>query len=181
MVDETIIDYPRQVTEVNFNLLDSHDTTRILSIANGDKNKVRLAYLFMLSQTGSPCIYYGDEIGLHSGLDGEHKSNRGCMVWEEEKQDRELFSFIKRLLELRKENPEFKSLSLEWFENNAETNVIAFRKGDITFLVNNSEAAQVVSLPGHLVNREAEELFEAKRVKLEDKINLKPYSFVILK
>lgn len=181
MVDETIIDYPRQVTEVNFNLLDSHDTTRILSIANGDKNKVRLAYLFMLSQTGSPCIYYGDEIGLHSGLNGEHKNNRGCMAWEEEKQDRELFAFIKRLLELRKENPEFKSLSLTWLKNNAETNVIVFRKGDITFLVNNSEAAQEVTLPEYLVDREVEELFEAKKVKLEDRINLKSYDFAILK
>ncbi|MDI5790906.1 hypothetical protein PO124_28285 [Bacillus licheniformis] len=35
----------------------------------------------MFAQTGSPCIYYGTEVGLDGGDD---PLCRKCMVWEEE-------------------------------------------------------------------------------------------------
>lgn len=181
MVDEVTVSYPRQINEVNFNLLDSHDTERILSIAKGDKNKVKLAYLFMLTQTGSPCIYYGDEIGLDSGIGENKKSNRGCMVWDEAKQDRGLFNFIKRLIELRKENHEFKSINLEWLETNSETGVVAFRKGSVTVIINNTNGSRWINLPSHLSNRKAKELILDKNLILSDKIELQPYEFIILK
>lgn len=180
MVNETLVSYSRQVNEVNFNLLDSHDTTRILSIANGNKDKVKLAYLFMLTQPGSPCIYYGDEIGMDSGI-GEEKSNRGCMVWEEEKQDRDMFKHVKTLLQLRKENPEFRLTALQWIEADSETGTIAFRKGEVTFIVNNSESNLDFVLPEALANKKAVEVFTKEKLRLDTKIKLKPYSFMILK
>ncbi|MXE16709.1 hypothetical protein FQ012_26460, partial [Escherichia coli] len=63
-VTRSYLCYPKNITEVMFNLLDSHDTARILSVCLNDKRKVKLAYLFMLTQAGSPCIYYGCEIGI---------------------------------------------------------------------------------------------------------------------
>ena len=54
--------YDWQTTQVQFNLLDSHDTARLLSIARGDKATVRLATLFQMTYPGTPCVYYGDEI-----------------------------------------------------------------------------------------------------------------------
>jgi neopullulanase len=180
MVNETSVNYSRQVNEVNFNLLDSHDTTRILSIAKGHKERVKLAYLFMLTQPGSPCIYYGDEIGMDSGLGDKHKSNRGCMVWDEEKQDRDLFRFIRRLLQLRKENSEFKSTSLQWIEAGSETGIVAFRKGNITIIINNSEKAQSYVLPEALADKDAFELFTNEKLQLGKSIELKPFGFVML-
>ena len=48
-------------------------TPRILTAANGNKDKVKLALLFMFTQVGSPCIYYGTEQSME-GNQGMGKS-----------------------------------------------------------------------------------------------------------
>ncbi|MGL4911415.1 MAG: glycoside hydrolase family 13 protein, partial [Romboutsia sp.] len=63
-INDIMVSYPIVVNEVTFNLLGSHDTTRILTFANGNEDRFKLAYLFMFTQSGCPCIYYGDEIGM---------------------------------------------------------------------------------------------------------------------
>ena len=50
-------------------MLASHDTARLITIANGDITSVELATLLLLTFPGSPSIYYGDEVGLRGGLD----------------------------------------------------------------------------------------------------------------
>ena len=55
------------VNEVMFNLVGSHDTPRALTRAGGDKERMRLLLLSLLTFTGSPVIYYGDEIGMTGG------------------------------------------------------------------------------------------------------------------
>ncbi|MBD0380546.1 alpha-glycosidase [Paenibacillus sedimenti] len=94
--------YPQQVNEVAFNLLGSHDTDRILSLAGGNTSLVKLATLFQHTFLGVPCIYYGDEIGLDGGHD---PANRKCMEWDERKQDLELFQFFKEITHLRHTYP----------------------------------------------------------------------------
>ncbi|WP_079478148.1 glycoside hydrolase family 13 protein [Halobacillus salinus] len=96
--------YPENVNEVSFNLLDSHDTKRVLTYTEENKEAVKLMYLFQLSYGGSPCIYYGDEIGMTGGDD---PGCRKCMVWEEDEQDHDLFSFVQGLIERRKTEPAF--------------------------------------------------------------------------
>lgn len=96
--------YPIPVNEVAFNLLGSHDTPRLLTVSYDNKKSVKLSYLFVLSSQGSPCIYYGDEIGLTGGPDPDC---RKCMIWEEDKQDRDLRAFIQKLIALRKRIPAF--------------------------------------------------------------------------
>jgi cyclomaltodextrinase / maltogenic alpha-amylase / neopullulanase len=61
--------YDWEVTQAQLNLLDSHDTTRLLSIARGDKATVRLATLLQMTYPGAPSIYYGDEIAIQGTLD----------------------------------------------------------------------------------------------------------------
>lgn len=90
--------YPLQANEVMFNLLDSHDTERLLTQCGGDKAKMKLAALFQFTFLGTPCLYYGDEVGLDGGGDPEC---RKCMEWDEEKQDQELLAFYQRLIALR--------------------------------------------------------------------------------
>jgi len=94
--------YSKMHTEVAFNLLDSHDTTRILTVANGNKQAVRNALTMQLMLPGSPCIYYGTEIGM----EGEHKNddNRHPMVWDEKKQDKDLYKYMQYLIDFRKRN-----------------------------------------------------------------------------
>jgi glycosidase len=72
--------YYSQVNDVLFNLLDSHDTNRLLDKAqhNIDVFYQQLAVLFTMP--GSPCIYYGTEVALDGSFDPDC---RRCMPWDE--------------------------------------------------------------------------------------------------
>jgi cyclomaltodextrinase / maltogenic alpha-amylase / neopullulanase len=106
--------YSKMHTEGAFNLLDSHDTARILTVANGNKQAVRNALTMQFMLPGSPCIYYGTEIGMEGG----HKNddNRRPMLWNEKKQDKDLYKHIQSLIEFRKQNINFiNECSIEFF------------------------------------------------------------------
>ncbi|GHU31736.1 alpha-glycosidase [Spirochaetia bacterium] len=83
---------------VAFNLLDSHDTDRILTRAGGDKQSVKNAFTMLFLLPGSPCIYYGTEIGMEGGHDPDC---RRPMIWNEQKQDKVLLEFFKSLISFR--------------------------------------------------------------------------------
>jgi cyclomaltodextrinase len=65
--------YPWQIQLTQLNLLASHDTARLLTIARGDKASVELATLLLLTFPGAPSIYYGDEVGLPGALDPDSR------------------------------------------------------------------------------------------------------------
>lgn len=91
--------YRMQTNQVQFNLLDSHDTMRLLTRANQDKNLVQASLAFMFLQQGTPCIYYGTEVGIDGGDDPD---NRKCMIWNPAQQDQDMLFFTKKLVEFRK-------------------------------------------------------------------------------
>src|SRR5699024_9267636 len=79
--------YRDQTNQMQFNILDSHDTPRLLTETKEDKDLAKQVQAFTYIQPGVPCLYYGDEIGLTGGMDPDC---RKCMVWEKEKQDQDL-------------------------------------------------------------------------------------------
>ncbi len=97
--------YGWDVSLVQQNLLDSHDTARIVSMArNPDRDyehghraqndptydngkpepseyrRVRLAVALQMTYIGAPMVYYGDEAGMWGGDD---PTNRKPMIWED--------------------------------------------------------------------------------------------------
>ena len=82
-----------------WNLIDSHDTARFLHLCKDNKKKQHLAAAFQLLLPGMPMIYYGDEYGMPGANDPDCR--RG-MYWDEEYQDKEMFEWYKRLLQVRK-------------------------------------------------------------------------------
>ena len=92
--------YKQQISEVMFNLLDSHDTERILWKANEDVQLVKSALAFLFLQKGTPCIYYGTELSLTGGQDPDC---RHCMPWERVSSDNEMLNFMKQLINIRKQ------------------------------------------------------------------------------
>lgn len=100
VLNEQLMQYRNQTQETMFNMLDSHDVPRILTMANGDIDLVKATLTFMFMMHGTPCIYYGTEVGMMGGADPQ---NRRCMVWEEERQDRAMYEFTKELIAFRKE------------------------------------------------------------------------------
>lgn len=98
--------YDWEVTQVQLNLLDSHDAPRLLSLARGDKATVRLATLLQMTLPGAPCIYYGDEIGLAGTLnyDGPHRDPdaRRAFPWHDPAAwDSDLLAYFKEVITLR--------------------------------------------------------------------------------
>jgi alpha-glucosidase len=100
---------PWQIATQQFNLLDSHDTVRLLDKVGHDKALVKLAATLLLTYPGVPCIYYGDEIGLPGGDDPD---NRRCMPWEDKDKvghdlvwDNHLHAFFKQGIAWRKSAP----------------------------------------------------------------------------
>jgi cyclomaltodextrinase / maltogenic alpha-amylase / neopullulanase len=89
--------YPWEIQLTQLNLLNSHDTARLLTIAGGDKNSLELATLLLFTFPGAPSIFYGDEIGLPGKLDPD--SRRGFP--KKEDWDLEVLSYHKKLIALR--------------------------------------------------------------------------------
>lgn len=100
-IDHLLSIYASEINNVQFNLLDSHDTPRFLTTSGGDESALRLAYLFLFTYLGAPCVYYGDEIGMEGGPDPEC---RKAFPWSEEKWNHNLRSYMKELIHLRNTN-----------------------------------------------------------------------------
>ena len=91
-----VLPYLQQLTMVN--VLGSHDTERIWTLANGNIPKIKLAIFFLFVCPGIPAIYYGDEIGLEGGKDPD---NRRAMDWTRQTWNLELRSFTKTMIACR--------------------------------------------------------------------------------
>ena len=92
--------YKQQISEVMFNLLDSHDTERILATAQGDIQLVKSALVFLFLQRGTPCIYYGTELELGGDMDPDC---RRVMPWDRVSSSNDMLNFMKNLIQLRKD------------------------------------------------------------------------------
>jgi glycosidase len=85
-----------------WNLIGSHDTARIRHLCGENKRLHHLAAAIQLLTPGMPMIYYGDEVGMTGAKDPDCR--RG-MLWDAEKQDTDMLSWYRRLLQLRKSIP----------------------------------------------------------------------------
>ncbi|OWA35275.1 alpha-glycosidase [Saccharibacillus sp. O16] len=128
--------YPLPVSQAAFNLLDSHDTERMLTVADGDKNKLKLAVAIQMTYPGTPCVYYGDEIGIDGGADPDC---RKCMEWDESKQDLDLRDFYKNMIALRHEYPALRTGRFDILHAEEGEHTLAYRRED-------EEAALIVAL-----------------------------------
>ena len=151
--------YRDQVNEGTFNLLDSHDTARILTLCQGNKELMKSVMAFMFLQKGSPCIY--------------------CMIWEKEEQDLELFGFIKELVSLRKQLSKIISEgSTQWLiVNDREDKLYFTRKleGQIIYVYFNQSKEPWV------VEQENEVILSQNCQLLEDgKAEIRQYGFLIM-
>lgn len=90
--------YQDKVNYSMLNLIDSHDTKRLINFFSGDKELMKLAILFQFTYPGAPMVYYGDEVGLAGEDDPDC---RRCMIWDKDKQDIELYEYYRKLINLR--------------------------------------------------------------------------------
>lgn len=119
--------YMEQTNNVLFNLLDSHDTIRLINKLKGDENKFYQQMAMLFTMPGSTCIYYGTEIILPGGYDPD---NRRPMPWKEieagvydEKIDK-----IKALISLRKNYAAARSGNYSFTHSSKQPRVIIYAK-----------------------------------------------------
>lgn len=93
-------DTPEPSLYSQMTIVDSHDTDRVLTVANGDRNRVKQMAAFHLAFPGAPMIYYGTETALE-GTDAEN--GRRCMPWDDI--DSDMFSTYQHLISVHKSSP----------------------------------------------------------------------------
>jgi cyclomaltodextrinase len=93
--------YDSQINQVQLNLLDSHDTPRFLTSVNNEKAALKMGILFLTTFVGSPCVYYGDEIGLDGRADPDC---RKAFPWDHDRWDMELLEYYKKCIFLRNDH-----------------------------------------------------------------------------
>ena len=125
-----------------FNLLDSHDTPRLLTSLSGDRALFKVAVTLLFTYIGVPCIYYGDEIGMEGGRDPDC---RRTFPWNEAEWDAEVLAHYRTLTELRRGSGALQTGA--FLELYARADVYAFVRllGDecVLTVVNRGEAVRV--------------------------------------
>ncbi len=178
---------PEPIFANMFNLLDSHDTSRLATMFNGDAKKQRLAYWLQMTFGGSPSIYYGSEVAL----EGEGDGNRVCMPWHMPPTKGMHYQFLKDMIALRYAQPILRAVPISFIETPEP--LLGYEKGDgetrVRFLVNVSRASISVSdalwpedaewLDAHLWNKR--DTFEKEQLKHGLNRTLAPYCAIMLK
>ncbi len=168
--------YPKDITYAQLNLLDSHDMPRFLSCVSGDKSALKLAWLFMFTIPGAPCIYYGDEVGVDGGHDPE---GRKSFPWDEDKWDKMLLDYAKACTSLRTDHIALRRGDFKRIH--AEGEILAYSRThkDKTIFIafNSSKEEKVIDLP---INKKPRVLFGEPSIS-GSKITVPPRSGVVIK
>ena len=174
--------YPKYAFKSNLNLLGTHDTPRILTELNEDKELLNLAVAIQMTFEGVPYVYYGDEAGMTGGKDPD---NRKTYPWKNE--DKELIAFYKKMIKDRNNN-EVLSRGDTTFLNLENEDVFAYirymensQENEVLVIVNRSNNENTVSINLKEVYKSiksAEEEYELIDNKVY--IRLEPKSFKIL-
>lgn len=144
---EALMRYTDNANAAMFNLIDSHDTPRLMTLANEDLERVKSCYTWMYASPGGSCIFYGSEVGVTGQQDPDC---RPCMPWSGSEQQHPLFQHIQTLIRLRKEHEAFHpSVPVQFVH--VDTNMLVMKKqaGEHTvyILINGGKTATTYTLP----------------------------------
>lgn len=95
--------YTPQTDRNLMNLIDSHDTVRVLTECGGDDALRNIAAELEFSWVGAPTIYYGDELGMAGGKDPD---NRNPMDWLLADSSNPTLKYYRTLIAARNASPE---------------------------------------------------------------------------
>ena len=116
-VKERVLEYlgklPYPIWENQFNLFDSHDTSRLHNNPKINREEYRAAVLFQFMLPGAPSVYYGDE----AEIDGYTESMEGCrfpMPWNKDFRNGERYRLIQTLARLKAEHPALSEGSMQF-------------------------------------------------------------------
>lgn len=166
-VDDFRNRYPQVVLQNQFNLYDSHDTPRLLTQANGDIQIVKQMLAILLCSEGSPCLYYGTEIGT---LGQQDPDCRRLMQFEPDPQSHELYRFIQTFIAYRKIYPALSnSGSWEWIKH---TSLLIIKRDDLVLIINPTESEINNPISGSIIYSDSNSVtLKAKDIVLIQKVS----------
>ncbi|MEH7347987.1 glycoside hydrolase family 13 protein [Gottfriedia acidiceleris] len=183
-INDLIAQYPLPVIKALFNVLGSHDTPRIMTQCNQNEKRVILLYVFLFTFFGTPCIYYGDEIGLQGGNDPECRS---CMLWDKTQYNLSIFDSIKKLMSIRNKYSVLENDGeFNWVQTDQLDTVMYERKNTqfhFLIIINNSSEKQSVKVPINLGKKRITNLWNGEQFATESDsigVDLLETDFLIL-
>ena len=147
-IEDNLGAYDEQINQAMLNLLGSHDMARPLWIMGDNLSAMKLAFNFMMTMPGAPCIYYGDEIGM-SGADDPYC--RAAYPWGQTAQhDLDLCEHVKSLVALRHQFKVLRTGTFRFLDNNTDSVVSYLREDEectLQVILNRDEQPQPIDLP----------------------------------
>ncbi len=158
--------------------IDNHDMNRFLWVAGNDKRRLRLALTLLFGLGGSPCLYYGTEVGLgQPRAKGPWREEaRHPMLWGEA-QDAALLKYTMQLIDFRRRHLALVSGKIATHFLDEESGVWLVERRipqeRALIAVNLSARPRIVALPdGAFITPDS--------VTIADQIALEPVSAVLL-
>lgn len=146
--------YMQQTNDVLFNLLDSHDTNRLMDKVKNNKDVFYQQLAVLYTMPGSPCIYYGTEIAMEGAHDPDC---RRCMPWEDIEAgvyDDEIKQ-IKTLIKLRTQCKAFRSRNFHFPNTIEDDRVVEYikigEKQSVKVILNCGQEQVAVSEKGNVL------------------------------
>ena len=179
-ITEHLAKLPFAFWQNQFNLIDSHDVSRLHNDPAVNPGEYRGAVIMQFTLIGAPSIYYGDE----AGTDGTLDTNEGCrypMPWGRDFQSTEQFYLYQTLSHLRAEHPALREGGMKFLYAEGYIVAIARFLGDEAFVAVMSTDAEdrEIELPfasiGAAGPREAKDVFGAPLRYLDGKLSVKAH------
>ncbi|KAF0226791.1 MAG: alpha amylase [Erysipelotrichaceae bacterium] len=154
--------YPQLILKNQFNLYDSHDTPRLMTLAKGDQSIVKQMFALLLCSEGSPCIYYGTEIGLEGQQDPDC---RRLMQFEPDPTQHPLHQFLQTFISLRTQYPALANEgSWEWITHD---DLLMIKRDKIVLIINPTTNSYQCPIQGEVLYADKNSpLIDAQDIKL---------------
>ena len=171
-IQKMIMRYPKQISLVQMNFLDSHDVPRFLSYCNGDVKRMRLAYFYLFMSMGIPSVFYGDESYIEGVSELEY---RAPMRWEEENAVAEFSKWI----HIRKSYAALTKGEYRSFIMDVARGIYGFyriyEEQRLLIMINNSDESHVVKIKDDTLNGNIYKNIETME-EVDDYVTLKEMS-----
>ena len=128
----------------SLNYVEAHDGYTLYDLFKGDKKKVRMAAVALLTAQGIPMLHAGQEFARSKGgNDNSYDQDNAVnwIDWSVKEKNRDIFDFYKGLIALRMKYPNFRqpvamnNQTLEWLQPANQNGLGMYLKGKTNFLV----------------------------------------------
>ncbi|MFM7365890.1 MAG: glycoside hydrolase family 13 protein [Cuspidothrix sp.] len=152
--------YPWAIQLTQLNVLSSHDTARLISIADGDQPSVELCNLLLFTFPGAPSIYYGDEVGLFGGIDPDCR--RVFPVQADWNQD--ILNTHKQLISIRQNYPALRIGNYQVLHAKETVYVFArvLENEELIIAVNVGTESMTVNIDGNILKSQTDKILFGK-------------------